>query len=156
MKEYTVIEVVKATEYKHLLPLHQLFNLGTKKCAIGIHQAPTQKILTDLTIDGELHILAKNDETGEIEGYVGTIEIAFDKTKHTKEYKKYAKQYSAKYYDYDNYRCLFVVENLTKINEATIRKLLNGAEYLKDKDKRFDLESFFSQRSNLVYLKKMA
>lgn len=153
-EDSVVIEVVKATANKHLLPLHQLFNLSTNICAVGVHKTPTHKILNQLTLNGELFILAKDNETGEVEGYVGSIISVFDKEKHAEQYETAAIRFGAKYYDYNQYNCIFVVKNLTKINKLTIEKLLNNREYLKQKDKKFNLTKFFCQRTNQLYLKK--
>lgn len=153
-KNETVIEVVKATDGKNYLSLHQLFNWSTKICAIGVHKTPAKEILRMLTVDGEFFILTKDDETGEIGGFVGSIYEILDKKKHEERYQDAAKSYGAKYYDYNQYNCIFIVKNLTQINQETIEKLLNNREYLKQKGKKFCLSKFFSERTNQLYLIK--
>ena len=149
-----LLQVIKAVKQKSLLDCHRLFNWGNEYVAFGVHHKPNKSASTKLVTDGEFYLVFKDDETGEIKGYVATIYNVIVKDRRPEQFNKMAKRYSVIYYDHRQYNTIFLVENVQLVNEQTLMYLLNERTYFNDEAKQFNLHRLFKQRTNQVYLMK--
>ncbi len=152
--EGTVIQVLKGVKNKQFVDWHLSVNLEKNFIAFGCPQKPSKENKSKMSCDGEFFFLVKCDETNTVTGYVGTLHSVIIKDTHPELYAQYAKQYGALYYDYQKYNTIYLVKQAVAVNEQTIEHLLNGRSYLTNKAKQFNLDTFFKNRTNQVYLRK--
>lgn len=150
----TVLQVFKGVKNKKFIDWHLTVNIEKNYIAFGVPHKPSQENMLKLSCDGEFYFLVKCDETHEIKGYVGSIHSVIRKDSKPQLYTEYAKRFGALYYDYQQYETIYLVKNVVPVHQQALEYLLDGRTYLENDNMQFNLNQFFKDRSNQVYLKK--
>lgn len=149
------IQVIKGVHDKQMLDCHRSFTLDKKFCAFGVHHVPNQEMTKRLGIESQFLCIFRDDETQEMKAYHGDIYTVIKKDLQPKQYKEAYRRYGALYYDYEQYKTIYLIENLTLITKEDILTLVKDYVYAKDASRVFTLDEFTHTRTNQLYLKHL-